>query len=176
MVSSNSREMYLKTIYELEMDHEPVAVSQVAERLDVSPVSATEMVKRLTESQMVVHTPYKGVTLTEAGYVRAANVVRREGAHHGVDAPDGPGSLPQAARLAPGGVGDGGGDPAFAGPGHVEYRGRSRFVEMARAGENACFPAVPGPEDGNQPPAGDRPQPLRDPEEGRNAAIRFSGA
>lgn len=78
MVSSNSREMYLKTIYELEAGDDPVAVSLVAERLDVSPVSATEMIKRLTESKMVVHTPYKGVTLTKAGYVRAANVVRRQ--------------------------------------------------------------------------------------------------
>ena len=66
MVSSNSREMYLKTIYELEADDAPVAVSLVAERLEVSPVSATEMIKRLTESELVIHTPYKGVTLTES--------------------------------------------------------------------------------------------------------------
>lgn len=77
MAESESMEMYLKSIFELNDDEEPVAISQVAERLGVSAVSANEMIKRLAEREMVTHTPYKGVTLTDLGYRRALNVVRR---------------------------------------------------------------------------------------------------
>lgn len=78
MADSESREMYLKTIYELEEGDEPVAVSSVAARLGVSAVSANEMVKRLAEGGLVIHTPYKGVELTEQGHLRALSVVRRQ--------------------------------------------------------------------------------------------------
>jgi DtxR family Mn-dependent transcriptional regulator len=77
MAESESIEMYLKTILELETGGEPVAISQVAERLGVSAVSATEMIKRLNEREMLVHTPYKGVVLTELGRRRGLNVLRR---------------------------------------------------------------------------------------------------
>jgi DtxR family Mn-dependent transcriptional regulator len=78
MADSESREMYLKTIYELEDGGEPVAVSQIAARLGVSAVSANEMVKRLADDDLVVHTPYKGVELTGQGRLRALSVVRRQ--------------------------------------------------------------------------------------------------
>ena len=78
MADSESREMYLKSIYELESDGEPVAVSSVAKRLGVSSVSATEMVKRLVDYDLVKHTPYKGVELTAEGRKRALSVVRRQ--------------------------------------------------------------------------------------------------
>jgi DtxR family Mn-dependent transcriptional regulator len=78
MPTTESAEMYLKTIYELEADDEPVAISQVAERLGISSVSANEMVKRLVERDLLVHMPYKGVNLTDEGRRRALNVVR----HH----------------------------------------------------------------------------------------------
>jgi DtxR family Mn-dependent transcriptional regulator len=77
MAESESTEMYLKSIFELDDGESPVAISQIAERLGVSAVSANEMVKRLVERNMVTHTPYKGVTLTDLGYRRALNVVRR---------------------------------------------------------------------------------------------------
>ncbi len=75
---SESVEMYLKTIFELAAEGaEPVAISSVARRLGVSSVSATEMIKRLVEQGVVLHTPYKGVELTELGYRRALSVLRR---------------------------------------------------------------------------------------------------
>lgn len=73
---SRSAEMYLKTICELE-DGERVAISLVAERLEVSAVSANEMVKRLVEGGLVTHVLYKGVALTEEGRQRALQVIRR---------------------------------------------------------------------------------------------------
>jgi DtxR family Mn-dependent transcriptional regulator len=78
MFESESREMYLKSILELQQDEEPVALSLVAERMGVSTVSANEMGKRLAESGLVTHIPYKGLRLTEAGRLRALSVVRRQ--------------------------------------------------------------------------------------------------
>lgn len=78
MAKSESREMYLKSIYELIKGEDLVPVSLLAKRLGVSPVSATEMVKRLENQELVVHTPYKGVELTEQGLQRALIVVRRQ--------------------------------------------------------------------------------------------------
>jgi len=78
MPESESREMYLKSIYELAEGDEPVAVSQLARRLGVSPVSASEMIKRLETHGLITHTPYKGVVLTETGKVRALVVLRRQ--------------------------------------------------------------------------------------------------
>ncbi len=78
MPVSESREMYLKSIYEIAAGEEPVPVSLLAKRMGVSPVSATEMVKRLEAGKLIVHTPYKGVFLTPAGLHRALKVIRRQ--------------------------------------------------------------------------------------------------
>jgi DtxR family Mn-dependent transcriptional regulator len=68
--------MYLKTICELEDDGR-VAISLVAERLEVSAVSANEMIKRLVEQGLVTHVPYRGVALTDEGRQKALQVIRR---------------------------------------------------------------------------------------------------
>jgi len=78
MPESESREMYLKSIYELSNDGDLVAVSLLAKRMGVSPVSAAEMIKRLEEHRLIKHTPYKGVELTKIGSQRALIVVRRQ--------------------------------------------------------------------------------------------------
>jgi DtxR family Mn-dependent transcriptional regulator len=78
MPESESREMYLKSIYEIADGDEPVAVSLLAKRIGVSAVSATEMVKRLEAGQLINHLPYKGVVLTESGRQRALIVIRRQ--------------------------------------------------------------------------------------------------
>lgn len=76
-VASESIEMYLKSICELEVGEEPVSISQLAQRLAVSSPSTIEMVKRLAEQELVTHTPYKGVALTEKGRKRAYAILRR---------------------------------------------------------------------------------------------------
>ena len=73
---SESTEMYLKAMAEMG-DHN-VAISRLAERLNVTHVSANEMMRRLGEQGLVTHTPYKGVTLTKKGHEAAANVIRRQ--------------------------------------------------------------------------------------------------
>lgn len=78
-MSSESQEMYLKTVYELQdAGDEPVAVSGVSERLGVAVASALEMIKRLAEQDLLIHTPYRGVALTDEGRRQAARIVRRQ--------------------------------------------------------------------------------------------------
>lgn len=74
---SESTEMYLKAMAELG-NGDTVAIGRLAERLEVTPVSANEMVRRLGEQGLVSHTPYKGVNLTREGRDAASNVVRRQ--------------------------------------------------------------------------------------------------
>jgi DtxR family Mn-dependent transcriptional regulator len=74
---SESIEMYLKTVAEFDVSA-PVAISHVAQRLGITQVSANEMVKRLSEQELVSHVPYKGITLTLRGQRVAYNVIRRQ--------------------------------------------------------------------------------------------------
>ncbi|MGI9585871.1 MAG: metal-dependent transcriptional regulator, partial [Acidimicrobiia bacterium] len=54
----------------------PVPVATIAGELDVSVVSANQMIRKLETSGFVDYLPYKGVVLTETGSERA-NVVLR---------------------------------------------------------------------------------------------------
>lgn len=76
--TSESVEMYLKSIAELGGGEIPISIGRVADRLGVSPVSASEMMKRLAEQDFLNHLPYKGVILTESGRRLANNVIRRQ--------------------------------------------------------------------------------------------------
>jgi DtxR family Mn-dependent transcriptional regulator len=76
---SSAVEDYTKSIYALEeRDEQPVSTNALAERLGVTPASASGMVKRLGELGLVVHQRYHGVQLTEAGRRVALEVIR----HH----------------------------------------------------------------------------------------------
>ncbi len=71
-------EDYLKAIYKLGRGGEPVSTSALAERLNVSPASVTNMVKKLAAMNLLAHEPYRGVTLTAAGRKIALETIR----HH----------------------------------------------------------------------------------------------
>lgn len=73
---SESTEMYLKTM--AEFDDRDVSIARLAERLSVTPVSASEMIKKMGDQGLVSHTPYKGVNLTEKGRDVACDVLRRQ--------------------------------------------------------------------------------------------------
>jgi DtxR family Mn-dependent transcriptional regulator len=68
---------YLKEIYKLQTGGR-AGTSAIAERLGVSPASATAMVKKLAALDLVEHEPYQGVHLTPAGERIALEVIR----HH----------------------------------------------------------------------------------------------
>jgi DtxR family Mn-dependent transcriptional regulator len=69
---------YLKAIYKLQQGRDAVATSEVAERLDVSAASATNMIKRLARLRLVAYSRYQGFVLTSAGEKIALEIIR----HH----------------------------------------------------------------------------------------------
>lgn len=75
---SEAVEMYLKTLAVLGGGDRPVAVAQLAERLQVTPVAANEMLRRLVRDDLVAHEPYRGFRLAPAGRETAWDVIRRE--------------------------------------------------------------------------------------------------
>jgi DtxR family Mn-dependent transcriptional regulator len=75
---SQAIEDYLKAIYVLGQSERAVTTNELAQRLDVTPASVTNMMKRLARLRLVRHTPYRGVELTEAGVRVALEVIR----HH----------------------------------------------------------------------------------------------
>lgn len=74
---SRSTEDYLKTIYEIEARDGAAQTSAIADALEIAPPSVTGMVKRLSESGLLEHVPYRGVQLTQAGRRTAMRVLRR---------------------------------------------------------------------------------------------------
>ncbi len=74
---SRSIEDYLKIIYKLQAESGSAQTSAIAEGLSIAPPSVSGMVKRLAESGLVEHAPYKGVQLTETGQRQALRVLRR---------------------------------------------------------------------------------------------------
>lgn len=78
MPSSPVVDDYLKVIYQhTEWQDERITPSQLAQQLGLAPSSVTEMVQKLAAGGWVGHRPYGPVTLTEAGELRAAAIVRR---------------------------------------------------------------------------------------------------
>jgi DtxR family Mn-dependent transcriptional regulator len=72
-------EDYVKAIYTISLEREgPVLNGEVAQRLGVTPPTATSMLKRLAGLGLVEYVPYKGVELTVAGEKVALEVIR----HH----------------------------------------------------------------------------------------------
>lgn len=74
---SRSVEDYLKAIYGISERGDAASTSAIAEVLAVQPASVTGMVKRLAESGLLEHVPYRGVRLTASGNKEALRVLRR---------------------------------------------------------------------------------------------------
>lgn len=70
---------YAKAIYHLQQRGKgAVHTGAIAERVGVTPASASAMVRRMAEEGLVEHTPYHGVRLTRSGEDVALEVLR----HH----------------------------------------------------------------------------------------------
>ena len=78
--TSHAVQDYAKAIYSLSRrrGQEAVTTSALADRLHVSPASASAMAKRLADLGLVSHEPYRGVRLTASGEKLALEVIR----HH----------------------------------------------------------------------------------------------
>ncbi|HEX3239561.1 MAG TPA: metal-dependent transcriptional regulator [Solirubrobacterales bacterium] len=77
--STEAIEDYAKAIYTISRERDGLVLNgEVAQRLGVTPATATSMLKRLADLGLVDYLPYKGVTLTPAGERVALEVIR----HH----------------------------------------------------------------------------------------------
>jgi DtxR family Mn-dependent transcriptional regulator len=77
--TNEGAENYAKAIYHLQgRGEDPVHTNAVAERLGVTPASASAMLKRLAEEDLVDYEPYHGARLTRKGERVALETIR----HH----------------------------------------------------------------------------------------------
>ena len=77
---SSTVENYLKAIWSLQKKGEPTAlvpIGRVAEKLSVTPGTATTMMNQLRKQELVDYMPRKGVSLNEHGRKAAMLVLRR---------------------------------------------------------------------------------------------------
>lgn len=77
-LTSEAEEMYIITVARAIEDGvgPPVPVSTISGVLEVSSVSANQMIKKLESAGLLSYAPYKGVTLTAAGDELANTVLR----------------------------------------------------------------------------------------------------
>jgi DtxR family Mn-dependent transcriptional regulator len=79
MSKSQAIEDYAKAIYSIASERDgPVLNGEVAQRLGVTPATATAMLKKLADLGLADYVPYRGVSLTPAGEKVALEVIR----HH----------------------------------------------------------------------------------------------
>jgi Mn-dependent DtxR family transcriptional regulator len=70
-------EDYLEAIYHLIDEKGYASTVDISDRLEVKPPTVTSMVQRLAKKGYLVHEPYRGMRLTEAGERQAKWVVSR---------------------------------------------------------------------------------------------------
>lgn len=77
---SDTEENYLKALLRITAEHSGMAgagTNQLAGRLNVRPATATDMLKKLREKQLVNYEKYGKVTLTDTGRNLAVAIIRR---------------------------------------------------------------------------------------------------
>ncbi len=77
-MNSASEENYLKIIFSLaQQKDKKVSVTKIAESLGNGTAAVIEMIKKLTEKDLIEYDKKKGVTLTKVGFKTAVAVVRK---------------------------------------------------------------------------------------------------
>jgi len=75
---SQAEENYLKAIYHLESNSKVgISTNAIAKSLATKASSVSDMIKKLSDKEVVLYKKYKGVTLTVLGKKTAANIVRK---------------------------------------------------------------------------------------------------
>ena len=75
---SFSEENYLKAIYHLQkIASKGVSTNAISEQMETKPSSVTDMLKKLSDKNLVDYVKYQGVTLTEKGKKEALMVIRK---------------------------------------------------------------------------------------------------
>ena len=75
---TKAEENYLKAILKLsEQSEDSISTNAIADELSTKASSVTDMIKRLTDKQLVDYIPYHGVSLTKKGLKKAIEVIRK---------------------------------------------------------------------------------------------------
>ncbi|MCK0190474.1 metal-dependent transcriptional regulator [Arenibacter sp. F20364] len=75
---TRSEENYIKTIFHLgRQGTQEVATNAIAELMETKPSSVTDMIKRLSEKDLVNYKRYQGVSLTPLGNKTALGIIRK---------------------------------------------------------------------------------------------------
>ncbi len=75
---SQSEENYLKAIYSLsEFQGEAVSTNLLADKMSTKPSSVTDMVKKLSEKELISYQKYQGCELTVLGKKNALQIIRK---------------------------------------------------------------------------------------------------
>lgn len=75
---SHSEENYLKAIYHLSLiEDSGVSTNAIAQKMNTKASSVTDMIKKLSEKELIDYQKYQGVTLTSDGKMRAKMVIRK---------------------------------------------------------------------------------------------------
>ena len=73
-----AEENYLKAILKLSKNSKnSVSTNSIADELDTKASSVTDMIKKLTDKQLINYVPYRGVYLSESGVKKAIEIVRK---------------------------------------------------------------------------------------------------
>jgi DtxR family Mn-dependent transcriptional regulator len=75
---SQSEENYLKAIYSLsEVQGEAISTNLLSEKMSTKPSSVTDMVKKLSEKELISYQKYQGCELTVMGKKIALQIIRK---------------------------------------------------------------------------------------------------
>lgn len=74
---SISEENYLKSIFHLQQDSDTVTTNSLANKLNTTAASVTDMLKKLRGKQLLDYEKYHGFKLNAAGKKAAVNIIRR---------------------------------------------------------------------------------------------------
>jgi len=73
-----SEENYLKAIFHLSREYgNNVSTNAIAEQMETKASSVTDMIKKLSEKDLVLYKKYQGVQLTDNGRLCAARIIRK---------------------------------------------------------------------------------------------------
>lgn len=78
VTTTSTEENYLKAIYHLSSGHsEAVLTSEIAQSMSTTSASVTDMIKRLSDKNLIEYERYRGVRITRKGEKLALNIIRR---------------------------------------------------------------------------------------------------
>ena len=75
---SHTEENYLKAIFKAsEPERKAASTNEISQRMNVSPASVSDMLKRLAKKELIHYEKHRGVVLTETGHQLATQLIRK---------------------------------------------------------------------------------------------------